>query len=306
VQLTYGWNLIGLPRLPKAMKASDLLADIAAQGGNCSEAARWRFGAWQAHPRGVPVNVFDLTNYEGYFVKCAGNALYIPGVGLTSATAAEPRPKPAAPDMAAADDPAIFDVRVTNLRDVAFTVTWRTDRPSTGRVAFGLPGSLDRSAGDDRGDETVAAIHHVTVAGLAPQTAYAFRVHSGESTDDDGGQPFTVQTTATGSLAAPFTAYGQVQYAGGAPAVGALVLARLVNDQGAPVTLLSALVESQGYWSLNLPLANCEGAMLEMAVTAPDGATAAATVPACTVQPAPSLTLEASASYRLYLPALSR
>lgn len=78
--LAPGWNLVGLSRLPQPLKAEDLLNEIAAQGGACSEIDRWSQGAWVGHPRGYPVNNFDIRSHEGYFLKCSRASSYTPAI----------------------------------------------------------------------------------------------------------------------------------------------------------------------------------------------------------------------------------
>jgi CSLREA domain-containing protein len=80
VTLTPGWTLIGLPKLPGPMQVADLLAEITTQGGDCSEVYRWVGGNWDGHFLALPgYNNFWLTEYEGYFVKCANAITYVPG-----------------------------------------------------------------------------------------------------------------------------------------------------------------------------------------------------------------------------------
>ncbi len=104
------------------------------------------------------------------------------------------KPIPVEPaTLASVADPLISDVLITNRRDVAFTVTWRTDRASTGWVEYAkdLTGSENLSglaAHDDLGQGTVSQVHHVTLTGLTPETTYYFRVHSGETVDDSEGR----------------------------------------------------------------------------------------------------------------------
>ena len=144
-------------------------------------------------------------------------------------------------------NPTIYDVMVTNLRDVAFSVTWRTDQPSTGWISLSdAGGGPEASAEDDRGAGIVSTLHQVTITNLTPETTYTFRVHSGDSVaDHDGnGQPFQAVTLATTSPGVPLTAFGQVLDSDGQPAAGALVRAWLVNADQTRSAPLSALVGS--------------------------------------------------------------
>ncbi|NOX61185.1 MAG: hypothetical protein GXP42_04460 [Chloroflexi bacterium] len=306
VELGAGWNLIGLPRLPRPMKAPDLLADIEAQGGDCSEAARWRFGAWESHPKGYPINAFDLEDDVGYFVKCLDGLIYTPGAGAVQALIIEPPPKPRVISVEQSEHPALQDMLVTNERDVAFTVTWRTDAASVGWLEFGTdPENLDRVAHDDRGEEIVSTLHHVSVTGLAPQTPYYFRIHSGDNVFDDNGQPWQVTTKAVQPPGTPNTVFGKVLYEDESPASGALVRAWLVDKEGEPSEPMSTLVDDFGYWVLNLSVDRCEDWTLRLNALNEDGTEAEADYPACQ-QDAPPVLYLASRAFDLYLPMLNR
>jgi hypothetical protein len=195
---------------------------------------------------------------------------------------------------------------VTNRRDVAFTVTWRTDRSSTGWIEYGAGDRLNRTASDDRGPETVATLHHVTVIGLAPETAYAFRVHSGDSVAGPDEAPYRVTTAATGPLTLPLIAFGQVRSAAGSPAAGALVRAWLVGADDRRSEALSALVDGWGYWNLSLLAEGCAERQLILAAVGAEGAAATLTQPACDVHPAPTLTLQPQTRTPTYLPLVVR
>jgi hypothetical protein len=213
-------------------------------------------------------------------------------------------------------DPVISDVLVTNHRDAAVSVTWRTDRSSTGWIEYAAAtedwSSLQdwTSPGDDCGEGAVSSVHHVTLTNLIPETNYLFRVHSGETVDDSGGELHQVTTKATELPSAPFLAYGQVETASdgtsaGAPAVGALVRAWLVDGEGGRSQPLSAVVDGWGYWSLSLPLGDCTQMQLELQVFGVRGSEAELTGPACEVRPVPALVLSEE-GVGLYLPLIMR
>jgi hypothetical protein len=203
-------------------------------------------------------------------------------------------------------DPTISDVLVTNRRDVALTITWRTDQPSTGWVEYGEKTALGQTAYDDLGEGTVSQVHHVTLTGLTPETTYYFRVHSGESVDDNGGALYQVSTKETGIPPVPYRAYGQVETSDGQPAVGALVRARLVDGEEKTSEPLSALVDGYGYWALNLPVEACQGLEVRLQATGRQGGEASLTQPACEVKPAPAVRLMEEESLEIYLPVVTR
>ena len=177
VQLDPVWTLLGLPNLGGLTTAEDLLNDANAQGGACTEVHRWADGWWDGHAAGTGPG-FDLSNDQGYFLKCANTITYTPG-GSGLAARAAGWPDPAEPEvLAPAPDPVISDVQVTNHHDVALSITWRTEQPSTGWVEHGDSPALGPTADDDLGEGTVSQVHQVTLTGLTPETSYYFRVHS--------------------------------------------------------------------------------------------------------------------------------
>jgi hypothetical protein len=306
LSLVPGWNLIGLPRLPGAMNAEQLLDGIEAQSGNCSEIDRWLNGGWNGHVHNLPFNNFTLRTDEGYFVKCTQGSAYVPRLPLAMDADKWGSPESGLQPPVVAD-PVIFEVLVTNRRDVAFTVTWRTDQPSDGWVEYGPTTNLGHSAYDDRGSGTVATLHHVTLSGLAPETIYYFRVHSGNTVVREGNQPFAVTTLPVTTPGTPITAYGQVQYGNGSPATGAMLIARLLDGSGTPSEPLSVLVDGYGYWVLSLPDVECGSTALHLRATSPDREVIDLTHAACECQPAPTIEFTAPPANRsLYLPLIWR
>jgi hypothetical protein len=294
------WTLMGLPRLPGQPTAEDLLQEATGQGGECTEVHRWEDGAWLGHVRGEPFNDFALReNNEGYFVKCANAIKYVPGVGGDDTGPAARLAQATAVVMQAEVEPAIYDVLLTNRRDVALSITWRTDQPSTGWVEYGETTALGQTAHDDQGEGAVSQAHHVTLTGLRPETTYFFRVHSGDGStalttgtvDDNGGALYQVNTKETGMPPVPYLAYGQVETADGQPAVGALVRAWLVDGEGNYSEPLSAVVDGWGYWNLNLPVDDCEGKQLRLEVSGQSHGEAELAQAACDVQPVPTVVL---------------
>ncbi|NBQ63859.1 MAG: hypothetical protein EBU40_16440, partial [Proteobacteria bacterium] len=81
--------------------------------------------------------------------------------------------------------PSIRAVRVANVRDTSFIVSWITDVASTGTVGWRLGTSTapPTFAVDVRGADTSSTVHQVTVTGLAASTRYLFDVTSGATTE---------------------------------------------------------------------------------------------------------------------------
>ncbi|MGB0385397.1 MAG: choice-of-anchor B family protein [Ardenticatenaceae bacterium] len=158
----------------------------------------------------------------------------------------------------------ISDVRTTNVRDVAFTVSWLTDVATSGEVHYGTnPNNLNQTAEDLRGASTSDDTHYVLLEHLSPETTYYFDVVSGSTTDDNRGSHYSVTTGGTLSVPSTDTVFGQVRKSDGTtPAAGAIVYITLkdgnssgTSGQAAP---LSALVANDGFWNTNLGNARTE------------------------------------------------
>lgn len=147
-------------------------------------------------------------------------------------------------------------VRITNVTDTGFSVSWITGKEATGSIKFGEKvNELKQQALDDRdqlsGGEAAVEVHHVTLKNLLPTTKYYFKIESGGKQFDNKGKPFEVSTGAT--LGSPPTAdpiYGTVLTQSGSPAEGVVVYINVAN--GAP---LSALAKTGGTWALSLATA---------------------------------------------------
>ena len=153
-------------------------------------------------------------------------------------------------------DEAPDEVKVVNASDNSFTVTWVTQKATSGFLQYGeLPGSMDLVISDER-DQQKGAIgnyftHFVTIKDLASEKEYSFRIGSGKRTYDLSGEPYTVTTGKKLETApAADVAYGQVLTESQEAAEGAIVYLAMAD-----VSLQAALVKSTGAWVIPLSTA---------------------------------------------------
>lgn len=146
------------------------------------------------------------------------------------------------------------NVKLSNITDQGFAVSFITDSPTVGYIRLGTePNKLKTQVGDDRdqlyGTVDPYPLHHITANGLAPNTTYYYVIGTGgKDLFDDNGQPFSVKTGA--KLGAPpkaNTLYGAVSTAQSTPAEGSIVYATL---EGAGA--MSQLVQKTGSWVISL------------------------------------------------------
>lgn len=151
-------------------------------------------------------------------------------------------------------------VRITNLTNDGFTVSFLTEAEISGLVKYGTEESaLKQTATDDRDSLTGSIgeykLHHITVRGLQPNTTYYYVLGTGNGAlFDNNGSPFKIITARkTGSPPAARTIYGSVTTESGAPAEGAVVY--LAIDGAGE---MSSLVKNSGGWAV--PLSNARTA----------------------------------------------
>ncbi|MDH5533376.1 MAG: fibronectin type III domain-containing protein, partial [Candidatus Pacebacteria bacterium] len=151
-------------------------------------------------------------------------------------------------------------IKLTNVTDAGFTVSFYTSAATPGYIKYGTDSKTIKSqTGDDRdqlsGTVGDYKLHHITVRGLKPSTAYYYVLGTGSNASyDDNGSPFTVKTAARGGApSAAKTAYGNVLNKSGSPENGAIVYVTLPG-----VGEMSSLVKSSGSWAI--PLSNARKA----------------------------------------------
>jgi hypothetical protein len=147
-------------------------------------------------------------------------------------------------------------VKLSNISDEGFSVSWVTEAPSVGFIKYGTsPSNLSSTNPDDRdqltGDSGEFLTHHITITGLDPATDYYFKLGSqGRQLYDNDGEAFRITTAPPLSPPAVDNISGTVFTPAQTPAEGALVYINLPN-----ATPLSILVNSRGSWTANLATA---------------------------------------------------
>jgi hypothetical protein len=135
------------------------------------------------------------------------------------------------------------DVRLSNISDNSFTVSWVTDKETGGFVKWGETAeSLDKTELDEVGGEGIT--HTASIRGLSPEKVYYFKINSGGDDFDNSGIPW--QVTLAPSLPVPDKTNlvsGSVLTESGQPAKNALVYITLGGG-----SLLSSVTSDSGSW----------------------------------------------------------
>jgi hypothetical protein len=145
-------------------------------------------------------------------------------------------------------------VRITNIADNKFSVSWTSKAATTGAVEYGKAGEkLDSKKTDDRDSGTTQSAyttHHVTIEGLQPSTEYSFRILSGEKPTrfDNNGSPYLTATgPVVGATPTSQNFYGKIEQPSKQPAGGSIVYVTLPGGATA-----STLVTESGNYAITL------------------------------------------------------
>lgn len=144
------------------------------------------------------------------------------------------------------------NVKITNLSDNSFTITYQTNSPITGSVNYGKNKELGNTELDDldkeKGNFSPKNIHSITVKNLSPDTKYFLVIISGNNTFLNNGTPFEI---LTGPSIAPsssqITIKGKVILPDGSFPNEAIAYLNADNSQ-----LLSTLVGKDGEFNFSL------------------------------------------------------
>ena len=196
------------------------------------------------------------------------------------------------------------DIRITNITDSSFTVSWATDKATGGFTLWGeTQNSLTKTELNEIGE--TSNTHSATIQGLFPNKTYFFELNSdGVSFDNDGipwqittGPKFASQSTSN-------SISGTILTATGTPAKEVIVYVTLAG--GSP---LSTTTSQNGSWVIPISSTRNQNltsyleidetnTLIEISVQAgPQGVATAQIYPA-SARPAPPIILGESMDFR--------
>lgn len=145
------------------------------------------------------------------------------------------------------------NVKITNLSNNSFTITYQTVIASDGSVNYGTRKELGNTQLEDfdkkKGNLSPKNIHSITVKKLDPSTKYYVTVISGQNTFLNKGVPFEISTgpIISSASAAKFQVKGKVILPDGNPPNETLVYLKAKNSQ-----LLSSIDGQNGEFNFSL------------------------------------------------------
>jgi peroxiredoxin len=95
--------------------------------------------------------------------------------------------------------PVVSGINVSNITDLAGTVSWTTDEPATSQVLFGATNAYGSTT---TVDQKLATSHSATLSGLTPSTTYHFKVTSKDGSGNlatSQDQTFTTRSSVATS-----------------------------------------------------------------------------------------------------------
>ncbi|OGM31104.1 hypothetical protein A2803_05375 [Candidatus Woesebacteria bacterium RIFCSPHIGHO2_01_FULL_44_21] len=203
--------------------------------------------------------------------------------------------------LGAAGSQAPNDVRISNVSDISFTVSWFTERDTVGFVSWGESTSLGELAREVEGSSK--SVHSITIGSLTPGKTYYFVINSAGTDFDNNGVPWSVSTgPALGSPPGTLLASGVVVKGDSTPAGNVLVY---IN--GGAMGQMSTITSINGTWTIPLSQARAKtlstyaafdaNSVLDIFVQA-GSTTAAAQVTALEANPIPNITLGQTHDFR--------
>lgn len=145
------------------------------------------------------------------------------------------------------------NVRITNITDNSFSVSYETESQVIGSLSYGKDNKLGQQALDDRDQQTgnLAShkIHNITVRNLDPQTEYYFSITSGQNNYTNGNQLFNIITGSKLSDSPPKQnpMSGKITLLDGGAPKEAIIYITAADSQ-----VISTLVKTDGTYILPL------------------------------------------------------
>ncbi|HUD44166.1 MAG TPA: Ig-like domain-containing protein [Patescibacteria group bacterium] len=143
------------------------------------------------------------------------------------------------------------DVKITNISDTSFTVSYTTSDNVLGDISYNSKTGNSTLVLDDRDKDSKTpsnhTIHHISVYGLTPNSKYSFTILSGSSTYENNGSPYTVTTGQTLSSSASAQILSGTVIFPDQSNTEAVVYVNFIGSQ-----TLSALVQKNGSYALDL------------------------------------------------------
>lgn len=185
------------------------------------------------------------------------------------------------------------DVRITNVSDDSFTVSWVTDKETNAFIKWGETSNLGQTLADS--SATAVAAHSINFAGLSAGRTYYFKINSNGSDYDNNGVPWSASTAVSKSQGTNVRVSGSVLSSTGSPQGNVLIYID-TKEAGS----LSTITSINGNWTLNVPSNNADPRTVLLNLYAQGGSNGIATAQTylANANPIPPVTLGQTFDFR--------
>lgn len=153
--------------------------------------------------------------------------------------------------LGASEETAPHNIKISNINDTSFIVSWITEKEATGQVAFGEGNLLNEKTNDlrdkDRAQQQKFLTHFVFIDGLLPETKYSLKIVSSGKAFGNGSKPYEVTTAPRSVPLDNDLAQGRIVSSNNQPEEGAIVYLTLPNT-----IIQAALTDKNGNWLIPL------------------------------------------------------
>lgn len=143
-------------------------------------------------------------------------------------------------------------IKVTDINDTSFVVSWITQEKTTATIAYGEKinlGEIKKDTRDKNGNPQNYITHYFLIDNLKPRVKYYFKLISGGKVYDNSGKPYEVSTGQSISIPENDLSQGKILTPQGQPAGNTIVYLSTANS-----IIQSALTDQQGNWVIPLSL----------------------------------------------------
>ena len=180
------------------------------------------------------------------------------------------------------------NIRVSNIADSSLTVSWTTDKETSGFLVL----DEGNTSADERG-----FTHAINLTGLKPNTSYDYKINSNSIFFDNNGIPWQAKTLVGAPPETnPAIVSGSVLTATGQPVKKALVY---VNAES---QLFSTFTSDSGNYVIKLPNADPANTLIEISVQAGPAGVSSAQIYPQSAKPVPPIILGSTHDFKSLSP----
>jgi hypothetical protein len=187
------------------------------------------------------------------------------------------------------------DVRITNITEESFAVSWTTDSKTLGRVEWGGSKSSTNKVAQSI-TQSPSFTHWVLIRNLIPNESYFFKIVSNERGFDNNGTLWQIKTASSIPSKEPNVISGTVVNQDSTPSENALVYVYVAGG-----TPLSTTTSADGAWLIPISMARTQtldsyveinqNTLIEISVQAGPAVMASAQIYPEAAKPAPAISL---------------